>query len=73
MLPHHYRRFDDSKPEQTQDILESHQLTYDFYRELKHRQAFAEYCQWYKETALQNQRDLARMNQGFFLFRLFKS
>lgn len=71
MLPHHFQRFEPQNPYATWEILESHQLSYDFHRELKHRQAFAEYCQWYHETAQQNKQELAKMNQDFSLFRFF--
>ncbi len=65
MLPHEFQRIIPQTPQETVEILESHQLAYDFYRELKHRQAFIEHCQWYHETARQHQRELEQMNRPF--------
>ncbi len=61
MLPHEFQRLIPKSSPETTEILQSHQLAYDFYRELKHRQAFAEYCQWYHETAQKHQQELTKM------------
>jgi hypothetical protein len=52
-----------SFPEPELEILEIHQMAYDFYDEVRHRQAFEQYCQWYYETAA-NHREEARKMQG---------
>ncbi len=38
-----------------------HQAAVEFRQETEARQAFAEYCRWYEETARQNRADLANM------------
>lgn len=55
------------------DVLASHQATRDFYQEVQYREALESHCQWYYQTAAQNQRDLAVMRQEFNLWgRLFR-
>lgn len=43
------------------ESLELHQAAIDFQRELKHRQAFEDYCQWYYRLAAQNQAEYLAM------------
>ncbi len=43
------------------EILEAAQLTYDFYQEVRDRQEFEAYCQWYSDIAEQNRRELESM------------
>ncbi len=61
MLPHYFQRIIPHSSSDIAEILESHRLSHDFHRELRHRQAFQAHCQWYRETARQNQQELARM------------
>lgn len=56
------------------DILQCHQLTFEFRQEVQSRDNFKQYCQWYKETAKQHQEELAKMRHdlnflGWFLGR----
>ncbi len=43
------------------DILEAHQAAINFKREVEHRQAFEDYCQWYYKLAQQNEAELLAM------------
>lgn len=43
------------------EALELHQAAIDFQRELEHRQAFEDYCQWYYRLAAQNQAEYSAM------------
>ncbi|MEO0539617.1 MAG: hypothetical protein AAFZ80_02005 [Cyanobacteria bacterium P01_A01_bin.105] len=49
-----------AQPAVHQSIL-LHQAAVEFHQEIAARQAFADYCRWYDETAQQNQIDLAAM------------
>ena len=44
-----------------EDALELHQAAIDFRREVEHRQAFEDYCQWYYRLAAQNQAEMQAM------------
>lgn len=46
------------------EALELHQAAIDFQRELEHRQAFEDYCQWYYRIAEQNRAEMASMKTG---------
>lgn len=47
------------------------QLAREFHQEVVHRENFAQYCHWYRETALANQREYAQMRGDWSLFRWF--
>jgi len=53
---------------EAQALLQSHDAAYEFYREVRYREAFEQYCRWYAETAAANQRDLAQMQREINLF-----
>jgi len=46
---------------QVTEALELHQAAIDFQRELEHRQAFEDYCQWYYRLAEQNRAEYLAM------------
>lgn len=48
---------------EVEDVFEVYQVTYTFYREVEHRQAFDEYCQWYDQVAEQHRQELAQMRR----------
>lgn len=66
--PIFYRRILPLPESEAQAILQSHYAAYEFYREVRHREAFEQYCQWYAETAAANQRDLVQMQRELNLF-----
>lgn len=43
------------------EALELHQAAISFQREVDHRQAFEDYCQWYYRLAAQNQAEMQAM------------
>ena len=53
-------RFIHSAPAQ-QEILEAHEVTYEFRREVQYRQDFERYCQWYHLTAQAHRQELAKL------------
>lgn len=42
-------------------LLMSHQLSFEFYEEVRFRAEFEEYCQWYQQMAEQHRRELEAM------------
>lgn len=53
------------------EILETYQVTQQFYQEVKYRQEFASYCQWYEETAEFHRQELQKMRGDINLFGWF--
>ncbi len=53
------------------EILELHQLAYDFHREQAAREAWHDYCQRYARLAEQNRAEHAVMQSELNLLRLF--
>jgi len=49
-----------------------HQAAVEFRQETEARQALAEYCRWYEESARQNQADLAAMRNEFEILGRFR-
>ncbi|MEA5465767.1 hypothetical protein [Leptothoe sp. PORK10 BA2] len=54
------------------EAIERQQIAYDFSQEVRHREAFEAYCQWYYETAAQHQAELAAMEHDIPLFNWFR-
>lgn len=52
--------------------LQGHQLTQAFNREVRQREAFEQYCQWYAATAQQHRDELHRLRNEFNLLRWFR-
>jgi hypothetical protein len=46
-------------------------LSFQFHQEVEHRQAFADYCQWYETIAQEHQGELERMRQETNFFQWF--
>ena len=53
------------------EILEAHQVAREFYREVEYREDFANYCQWYYETAERHQKELQKMRGDLNIFGWF--
>ncbi|NEP04712.1 MAG: hypothetical protein F6K25_23770 [Okeania sp. SIO2G4] len=54
------------------EIFQISQTTQEFYQEVKYRENFQNYCQWYYKIAEQHQKELQKMRSdinilGFFL------
>lgn len=58
-------------PEPEFDILEIQQVTYNFYAEVRCRQAFEQYCQWYYDTARCHQIEHDKLKQDWNLMGWF--
>jgi microcompartment protein CcmL/EutN len=54
-----------------EEVFAVHQTTYAFYEEVRVRQAFEQYCQWYEQVADQHRRELTAMREEFNLIRWF--
>lgn len=50
----------------------AYQTTHKFYQELRHRQDFYNYCQWYQQTAERHQQELQQMRREINLFSWFR-
>ncbi|MDX2097149.1 MAG: hypothetical protein SFW36_05180 [Leptolyngbyaceae cyanobacterium bins.59] len=53
------------------EILQAYIVTHDFYREVKEREAFRQYCQWYRETADRHRQELEKMRGDVNVFGWF--
>lgn len=53
------------------EVFQTYEVAHEFYEEVRHREQLEEYCQWYRETAAQNQRDLQQMRSEANLFGWF--
>ncbi len=53
------------------EVLQAHQLSHEFYREVRHREALDAYCAWYDAIAAEHQRELTKMHQDFNLLGWF--
>ena len=51
--------------------VELQQVAYEFRQEVRHREAFEAYCQWYYATAKQHCAELASMKNDIPLFSWF--
>jgi hypothetical protein len=50
-------------------LLMAHQLSFEFYEEVRFRAEFEEYCQWYQQVAEQHRRELESMRRDINLRR----
>lgn len=53
------------------ESIAAHQVAYDFYHEVRYREQWQQYVQWYRSTAEQHQQDLKAMRQEPNLMRWF--
>jgi hypothetical protein len=56
---------------QSEEIFAVHQTTQAFYEEVRVRQAFEQYCDWYDRIAEQHRQDLKKMRRELNLLRWF--
>jgi hypothetical protein len=54
-----------------EEMLIAHQITFEFYDEVRFREAFEDYCQWYQQVAQQHQRELETMRRDINFFAWF--
>ncbi|MEM1172016.1 MAG: hypothetical protein AAGJ08_23785 [Cyanobacteria bacterium P01_H01_bin.35] len=60
------------------EICQVDQTTQEFYQEVKYREDFNNYCQWYYAVAEQHQKELQKMRSdinifGFFLKLIYRT
>lgn len=58
-------------PDSDFEFLETHQVAYEFYSEVRHREAFEQYCQWYYNVALQHQQEHQKLQRDFNMMGWF--
>ena len=56
-----------------EEILVAHQISFEFYEEVRYREAFAEHCHWYQQVAAQHQRELEAMRHDPNVLAWFRS
>lgn len=56
---------------EAEDVLVAHQITFEFYEEVRFREAFEDYCQRYQQLAEQHRRELETMQNDINLFGWF--
>jgi hypothetical protein len=54
-------------PGEAEALLMAHQLSFEFYEEVRFRAAFEEYCQWYQQTAERHRQELEAMRNDINL------
>lgn len=69
MLPEQLRPL---PPPSQHEIFEAHFLSHRFHREVQQREAFAAYCQWYRQTAERHRQELMRMRGDVNLLSWFR-
>jgi hypothetical protein len=58
-------------PQPDPAVFEVQILTQQFYHEVKYREEFDHYCQWYRATATKHQQELNKMRGDINLFSWF--
>ena len=58
-------------PPNGSELFQTYQVAHEFYEEVRYREQLEEYCQWYRQTAAQHQRELRRMRGDINLFGWF--
>jgi hypothetical protein len=53
------------------EIVQTHQVSQEFYREVQYRQEFEQYCQWYYEAAAAHRRELEQMKGDLNILKWF--
>ncbi|MBD2088624.1 hypothetical protein H6F67_01960 [Microcoleus sp. FACHB-1515] len=53
------------------EVFQTYEVAHEFYEEVRHREQLEDYCQWYREIAAQNRRDLQQMRGETNLFGWF--
>jgi hypothetical protein len=54
-----------------EEVLAIQQITYQFYEEVRSREAFEQHCLWYQQTSREHQRDLEMMRREINFFSWF--
>lgn len=70
MTPNEFRWI--APPSAQLDLLETYQVSREFYREVWYRQELDHYCQWYQQTAKRHQQELQRMRQDLNILGWFR-
>ncbi len=71
MIPENLRYILPSLPPVADERIAIHHVTREFFREVEFRDDRRRYCQWYRQTARQHQRELEAMRGDINLFGWF--
>jgi predicted esterase YcpF (UPF0227 family) len=58
---------------EAESVLLTYQVTFEFFDELRYRQAFEHYCNWYAQIAAEHQHEFQQMRQEANLLNWFSS
>lgn len=58
-------------PPPAADIFATHQLSFEFHREVEYREEFQGYCRWYRLVAAQHRQELAKMQGDIAILAWF--
>lgn len=72
MLPHEIPAIIPENPRAVAEEIQTQQLTRNFYQEVRYREDFANYCQWYYETARKHQQEYQVMKQDINILGWFQ-
>ncbi len=61
----------ESTPDAVGETIQLQQIAYEFRQEVRHREDFEAYCQWYYATAEQHRAELVAMENDIPLFSWF--
>jgi hypothetical protein len=56
---------------EVEEAFAAQQISHQFYHEVRARTEFQTYCQWYRDTAAQNRRDLEKMRGELNIMQWF--
>lgn len=70
-MAHELRWIAPTPPDPEIEILEVHQVAFEFHAEVRHREAFERYCQWYAQVSQQHQQEHLKLQRDWNLMGWF--
>ncbi|MGG6296210.1 hypothetical protein ACQ4M4_17615 [Leptolyngbya sp. AN02str] len=58
-------------PPEAEEVFGTYQISYEFHREVDHREALDDYCRWYERIAEQHRQELQAMQQDINILGWF--
>ncbi|MDX2231840.1 MAG: hypothetical protein NW220_19560 [Leptolyngbyaceae cyanobacterium bins.349] len=71
-MSHDLRWLAPTPPDPEYEILQAGQYTWEFYEEVRYRQEFERYCQWYYATAAQHRQEHEKLKNDFNFMGWFR-
>lgn len=70
-MSHDFRWIAPKPPDPDFEVLDVQHVSYQFYAEVRYREEFERYCQWYYHTAEQHQQEYQKLRRDFNLLGWF--